>query len=195
MGLYSSSNKKAIKYYEKALTAFNTLNPTTGKSNLKEAEIFLKKAIAKDSSFHEAYSLYSNVSLEKGDIKSGIYFRNKMIEKNPNVPIIEYYFLAGMQMAVGNYKECLKNAKKYRDSPFANKVYLVNIKRMVENCVFALNAIANQGTFSPVNLGEGVNTTNPEYFPSVTADDSTLLFTRMIEDSRAPMGTRGEARK
>ena len=88
MGLYSSSNKKAIKYYEKALTAFNTLNPTTGKSNLKEAEIFLKKAIAKDSSFHEAYSLYSNVSLEKGDIKSGIYFRNKMIEKNPNVPII-----------------------------------------------------------------------------------------------------------
>ena len=63
---------------------------------------------------------------------------------------------------------------------------------MVENCVFALNAIANQGTFSPVNLGEGVNTTNPEYFPSVTADDSTLLFTRMIEDSRAPMGTRQE---
>ena len=107
MGLYSSVNKKAIKYYEKALIAFNTINPTTGKSNIKEAEIFLKKAIAKDSSFHEAYSLYSNVSIEKGDIESGIYFRNKMIEKNPNVPVIEYYFLAGMQMAVGNYKECL----------------------------------------------------------------------------------------
>ena len=64
MGLYSSVNKKAIKYYEKALIAFNTINPTTGKSNIKEAEIFLKKAIAKDSSFHEAYSLYSNVTLE-----------------------------------------------------------------------------------------------------------------------------------
>jgi len=192
MGLYSSVNKKAIKYYEKALIAFNTINPTTGKSNIKEAEIFLKKAIAKDSSFHEAYSLYSNVSIEKGDIESGIYFRNKMIEKNPNVPVIEYYFLAGMQMAVGNYKECLKNAKKYRDSPFANKVYLVNVKRMIENCVFAINAIENKGNFNPVNLGEGVNTSNPEYFPSVTADDSTLLFTRMIEDSRAPMGTRQE---
>ena len=192
MGLYSSTNKKAIKYYEKAITAFNTINPTTGKSDLKEAEIFLKKAIAKDSSFHEAYSLYSNVSIEKGDIESGIYFRNKMIEKNPNVPIIEYYFLAGMQMAVGDYKECLKNAKKYRDSPFANKAYLVNIKRMIENCVFAINAMANKGSFNPINLGEGVNTSNPEYFPSVTADDSTLLFTRMIEDKRAPMGTRQE---
>ena len=47
MGLYSSTNKKAIKYYEKAITAFNTINPTTGKSDLNEAEIFLKKAIAK----------------------------------------------------------------------------------------------------------------------------------------------------
>ena len=37
MGLYSSTNKKAIKYYEKAITAFNTINPTTGKSDLNEA--------------------------------------------------------------------------------------------------------------------------------------------------------------
>ena len=53
---------------------------------------------------------------------------------------------------------------------------------MIENCVFAINAMANKGSFNPINLGEGVNTSNPEYFPSVTADDSTLLFTRMIED-------------
>ncbi len=191
-GIYSSSNKKAIKYYEKALTSFNTINPESGRGNLKEAEQFLKKAISKDSSFHEAYSLYSNVSLDKGDIESAIFFRNKMIEKNTHVPIIEHYFLAGMQMAVGDYKECLKNAKKYRDSPFTNEVYLTNIQRMIENCVFALNAIANKGDFNPINLGEGVNTSNPEYFPSLTADDSTLLFTRMIEDSRAPFGTKQE---
>ena len=75
--LYSSTNKKAIKNYEKALMCFNTINPVSGKGDLKGAEQYLKKAIGKDSSFHEAYSLYSNVALEKGDIENGIYYRKR----------------------------------------------------------------------------------------------------------------------
>ena len=67
-----------------------------------------------------------------------------------------------MQMAVGDYKECFKNAK-IRGFPFANKVS-GQYQRMVENCVFAINAMANKGSFNPINLGEGINTSNPESF-------------------------------
>ena len=190
--LYSSTNKKAIKNYEKALMCFNTINHASGKGDLKGAEQYLKKAIGKDSSFHEAYSLYSNVALEKGDIENGIYYRKKMMEKNTNVPLVEYYFLAGMQMATGDYRGCLRNARKYSESPLANKNALININRMIENCVFALKALENKSDLEPINLGKGVNSAMPEYFPSVTADDSTLLFTRMINDERAPLGTKQE---
>jgi hypothetical protein len=93
-----------------------------------------------------------------------------------------------MQMAIGSYEECLKNAKKYQQSPLADKRYLPKIERMVQNCLFAIKSKKTPVNFKPINLGETINTELPEYFPSVTADDSTLLFTRRVDDITAPMG-------
>lgn len=190
--LYNTKSKKAIKYFEKALTCFNTIDPVSGKSDLIGAEEFLEKAFTKDSLFVEAYSLASKICIEKGDIHKAIYLKEKMIVISSVVPIIEYFFLAGMQMSIGDYKGCLKNASHYRKSPLAKERFLVNIDRMINNCVFALDAIQNPVDFEPFNLGPGVNTNMPEYFPSVTADDSTLLFTRRINDRRAIYGGKQE---
>ena len=38
--------------------------------------------------------------------------------------------------------------------------------------------------FSPVNLGDSINSTTSEYYPSFTIDDSTLVFTRRGEGIR-----------
>ena len=46
--LYNTKSKKAIKYFEKALTCFNTIDPVSGKSDLTGAEEFLEKAFTKD---------------------------------------------------------------------------------------------------------------------------------------------------
>ena len=62
------------------------------------------------------------------------------------------------------------------------------INRMIQNCEFAINAIKSPVNFEPINLGSSINTELPEYFPSVTADDSTFLFTRRVNDISAPMG-------
>ena len=186
--LYSSTNKKAIKNYEKALMCFNTINPVSGKGDLKGAEQYLKKAIGKDSTFHEAYSLYSNVALEKGDIENGIYYRKKMMEKNANVPLFEYYVLASLQIEIGDYIGCLKNAKKYKESPLAKKNVTVKINRLIENSVFAIDALKNKSNVELINLGGIINTEMDEYFPSLTTDDSTLIFTRLVNDNRALLG-------
>ena len=189
---YTTKSKKAIKFYHKALTCFNTIDHVSGKADLTGAEENIKKALSKDSLFGEAYGLASKISIEKGKIQEAINFKNKMISVSPVVPLIEYYFLSGMQMSIGDYENCLKNAKKYKSSPLADSRYMVNIERMIKNCVFAINAIQNPVDFNPFNLGPGVNTEMPEYFPSVTADDSTLLFTRRIIDERAPYGGKQE---
>jgi len=140
----------------------------------------------------EVYSLLSNLQVEKGDIHKAIFYRKEMLKVSKAIPLTEYYFLAGMQMAVGEYEGCLKNAKRYISSPLADQRYMVNAKRMINNCVFAMNAMKNPIDFNPINLGPSINTKMPEYFPSTTADDSTLLFTRMINDIRAPFGTKQE---
>ncbi|MBM78951.1 MAG: hypothetical protein CL846_10765 [Crocinitomicaceae bacterium] len=189
---YSTKSKKAIKAYEAALDCFNDIDAFTGMPDVPCVEAMIQKALKKDSTFVEAYSLASNMCIENGEIEKAIFYREKMIAVAKRVPIEEFYFLAGMQIATGRYEDCLRNAKHYLNSPLANSKLSVNANRMVDNCLFALNAIENPVDFEPINLGPEINTDMPEYFPSITADDSTLLFTRMVKDNLAPMGNKQE---
>jgi outer membrane protein OmpA-like peptidoglycan-associated protein len=55
----------------------------------------------------------------------------------------------------------------------------------IANCLFAAEAIKNPVPFDPKNLGPNVNTADPEYYPCITADDSTLIYTRRVTDPEA----------
>ena len=190
--LYSSYNKKAIKLYEKAIECYQDISPYSGRGNLKGAEEYLLKSLAKDSTFSEAYILLSQVKVKMGDINSAIFYKEKMMTANPIIPLVEYFYLAGMHMAIGSYEKCLKNAVRYKNSPLADKRYIVRIDKMIENCEFAIEAIKNPVDFDPINLGSSINSELPEYFPSITADDSTFLFTRRVNDLSAPGGRQEE---
>lgn len=190
--LYSSYNKKAIKLYEKAIECYQDISPFSGRGNLKGAEEYLLKSLAKDSTFSEAYILLSQVKVKMGDINSAIFFKEKMMTVNPIIPLVEYFYLAGMHMAIGSYEKCLKNAVRYKNSPLADQRYIGRIDKMIENCEFAIEAIKNPVDFNPINLGSSINSELPEYFPSITADDSTFLFTRRVNDLSAPGGRQEE---
>ena len=95
-------------------------------------------------------------------------------------------------MAIGSYEKCLKNAVRYKNSPLADQRYMGRIDKMIENCQFAIQAIKNPVDFDPINLGSSINSELPEYFPSITADDSTFLFTRRVNDLSAPGGRQEE---
>ena len=55
---------------------------------------------------------------------------------------------------------------------------------MRANCEFAQKALESPLDFNPINIGPGINTADPEYFPTITVDGKTILFTRRIEDGR-----------
>ena len=186
--LYSTYSKKAIKLYEKSIVCYNDISPLNGRGNLIGAEVYLIKSLSKDSTFSEAYFLLSQIKVQMGDINSAIFYKEKMMAVNPIIPLVEYYNLAGLHMSIGSYKKCLKNAVRYKNSPLADERYMGRINRMIENCQFALEAIMNPVDFNPINLGSSINTELPEYFPSITADDSTFLFTRRVNDISAPGG-------
>ncbi|MBP6391328.1 MAG: PD40 domain-containing protein, partial [Flavobacteriales bacterium] len=58
----------------------------------------------------------------------------------------------------------------------------------VDNCAFAAEAIKHPVPFDPKNLGPAVNSANAEYYPCITADDQTLLYTRDLPDAASPWG-------
>jgi outer membrane protein OmpA-like peptidoglycan-associated protein len=58
--------------------------------------------------------------------------------------------------------------------------------KSIKSCEFAVNAMKNPVPFNPVSVGSGINTNDDEYWPSITADGQTLMFTRQPNISNNP---------
>jgi Tfp pilus assembly protein PilF len=168
---YSSSSKSAIKSYERARYQLDL-------NNFKEAESELNTAIKQDDKFVEAYLLLADVYRVTFDNLNAKATYKKAFAINPNFAPDRYYYFDESQLKTGDYQEALQNYQLYKDKvhPASDKLALAD--KYIADCVFALKAIKNPVNFKPENLGPGVNTKEEEYFATLTADESTLIFTR-----------------
>ena len=58
--------------------------------------------------------------------------------------------------------------------------------KQLDNADFAIEAKKTPYPFKPVNLGPNINSEFLEYFPSMTVDEKTILFTRRLPEPRSP---------
>ncbi len=183
-GQWSTKSKKAIKYVESSRMALSQVDMLTGLPNYKNAMAYCDKAIDKDPNFIEAYLMKADYATSAGMKEEAIQAYRKSIEINPNFAKTGYVYLelANLEWESAEYAAAIVNAKKYKEIPGANKEYFRDMDWLVANCEFAIHAIKNPVPFNPINLGEGVNTSNPEYFPTLTVDQKELLFTRHVRD-------------
>jgi hypothetical protein len=64
--------------------------------------------------------------------------------------------------------------------------------RNIERCDFAIHAMNHPVPFNPINMGDSINTIYDEYWPSLTADEEMLVFTRQV--LRDPFGDESSLR-
>jgi hypothetical protein len=169
-GLHTSSGK-ALKIYNEGLSAYDYLDYAA-------AEKDFKQAITIDKNFYEAYIMIAEL-MAKQNRNSEASFNYKAAVRIDSLFFKPVFFnLANAEMMSGDYSNALIHFNVYlaQDgmSPKNKKVAEKNIK----NCEFAVNAIKNPVPFSPIDLGPGINTIDDEYWPSITADGQTLMFTR-----------------
>lgn len=184
---YSTSNKKAIKLFEMGKQAPGlTIDPTTNGPNFRSGIDYMNKALEKDPNFWEAHMFAGEFAELLRDYPLAIQHYRKAIAINPNHSNTgsTYFYLANLEQAVGNYDNAIKNLdifEKYRN---ANPELIKKGREIRENCEFAKYAMENPIDFNPINIGPGINTADPEYFPTITVDGKTILFTRRIADGR-----------
>ncbi|MBK7129912.1 MAG: PD40 domain-containing protein [Crocinitomicaceae bacterium] len=185
MGQWDTKSKKAIKYAEAGMDAINQINPQTGYPDYETGIAYMDKAIAKDPLFSDAYLLKAEFCIQIGRVQEAIAAYKKVLEVKPTVSSTGYiYFdLALLEWSEGLYEDALKHAKIYQSYPNANPEMLIEAKWVIANCEFAVEAIKNPLPFNPINVGSGVNTADPEYFPTLTVDQQQLLFTRRVTQS------------
>ena len=176
-GSYTTKESRAIKLYEDGIECMRVQKWACAESNLKKAAAF-------DERFVEPrYTLAELYDMQGKDAESMASYR-EAIAIQPGFFPNAYLHLADIefrnQQFVGaeqHYRDFLKleNEPVRRD----------RAELGIANCLFAAEAIKNPVPFEPKNLGLNVNTTDPEYYPCITADDSTLIFTRRVTDPEA----------
>lgn len=167
---YSSTSKKAIKHFEMANEFFKQKQD-------KQAEEFLRKAIAEDGNFYEAWFMLAQIYMDnhKGD-KAAEYYLNGL-EADPEKNRNNYLKLADLEYSIGLYSEAAKHLEKWYSFGFNNQRSMDKAEDLDKRLAFALDALKHPVPFQPVSLGPAVNTSEFEYWPSLSIDEKTLFFT------------------
>ena len=184
---YSTSNRKAIKLFEQGKDAPSlSIDPLTNTPNYKEGIRLMNQALDKDAMFWEAHMFAGEFSEIIGDLETAIDHYKSAIEINPQHTRTgsTYFYLANLQQAVGSYQDAIKNIEIFTKFKNANPDLLVKARAIKDACLFAIESMKNPNDFNPINIGPGINTSDPEYFPTITVDGETILFTRRIKDGR-----------
>ncbi len=174
-------NKKAIKYYDQAVEYLRD-------NSLPESIPFLQKAIAADSNYVDAILSLAGVygQLKKHELS---VYNYEWAKRKDTIYFKQYHLPYSINLAgLGKFKEALLAIDYFLAIP---KISPKSIKagNFRKRCYeFALqyentHPISNY-VFAPVNLGDHVNSEKSEYYPSVTIDDSLLVFTRRGEGYR-----------
>jgi len=169
---YSSKSKKAISSFEAAQRSYAA-------NKIDDAFQYLDVAIKKDKRFIEAYLLKADLfySLKQHD--------NELLMLEKAVAIDSLYFVPALfnigvaKYNLGQYEEVVFWMDKFKRNNKSKRSKL-NPDHWVEKARFAQAAIVNPIFIDPANLGTNINSELDEYWPSLSADGSTMIFTVLV---------------
>lgn len=173
-------NKKAVELYNQALERAQD-------GNLASAAGMLLKCIEIDKKFADAYLSLAGVYGQLKSYKSSTEYYEKAFLIDSNYTI-EYKLPYSINLAgQGEFDKALfainellnKNPPKGSSTTKAAEFR----KRSYEFAVdFAKKNTNKNYVFAPKNVGGNINTSEPEYFPSVSIDGKEFFFTRRLNN-------------
>ncbi|TCC90414.1 hypothetical protein EZ428_14160 [Pedobacter frigiditerrae] len=171
----NSLNKKAQESFEDAQQYL--------RQNIYEDGIkHLNEAIKADPKFQLAYiqlgDLYRRL---KNHTKAKENYRNA-INAAPNIETRVYYVLGESELLTGDYSQAKISFLLFQQKYAGNdKDYINRTKKYILDCSFAIIAIKSPTKYEPINMGFYVNSSDRDYFPALTADGQTIIFTRVVK--------------
>ncbi len=174
---YNTNSNKAIKLYEKAEEFFK-------KRQFDEGINSLEKAVGIDPNFTEAlYRLATTYELfQKFEVAAKYYQR--VIESQPDNPRYQgvYLVVANNQLREGKYEEAKQLADKSLLLNPNNQKNTQQAQALLEVCAYAIEGMKKPLDFKPTALESPLNEFKIQYFPVLTGDEQTIVFTARKPD-------------
>lgn len=170
---YSTKKKKAI-------TAFEQSEMFMMRGQVSHAIELLQKAIESDKNFAEAHLRVGSLYKDMGNLNRANYHLNRAVEILPEDKRTAgaYYALADMHFKQYQYAEAKSLLETFKRVGEPDKRLLPEIDKLMRNIDFAQVAIKDTLAFRPKPLQPPLNTFQLQYFPVLTADQKSLIFTR-----------------
>jgi outer membrane protein OmpA-like peptidoglycan-associated protein len=169
----SNATDKLKKSYKEAYKIIDA-------GDFKKGIFQMEKIIKKNPTFINPYLLVADLYKQIGDTEKSLNYFNQAVQIAPDYEPRAYYLMAQLQMNKKNYQEAITHLKKYLAYPTIAVELKRKANKMILDAEFLPTALANPVPFNPVSVGKGVNTAAWEYFPCVTADENTLIYTRQL---------------
>lgn len=169
---------KATRWYDKAQ---QTIAMPTADARAETIEN-LEKAIDAAPDYLDAYVQLGSI-YEK---------EKKYTEALPNFKkadqIDSVYFLPGYllyaraEAGLGHFAEALQLVNRFLTQPNLRESTRRDALQWKGHFTFGLKSLQEHIPFQPVNLGDSINTPDPEYLPTLPIDQKTLIFTRKLQN-------------
>ncbi len=172
-------NKKAKAFYEKALEKAQEDDFTGGIHLLNEA-------VRIDPKFDDAYISLAGIYGQLKNYDSAIYYYSKakaidsLYFKDYNLPYSIYF--AGK----GEFENAKKTIDEFLTIPNLNENSLKAASFRKKSYQFAIDyskeKLSGNYLFEPKNMGDSINSTVSEYYPTITIDGKELVYTRRVKN-------------
>ena len=162
---------KAKEYFDESKKQFL-------QGDLKATIKLLDKAIEKEPTFIDAFFQKAIVfrSVNKNSEAEEAFEKALAISSTyePNA----LFSLAEVESVLGKENEAVAHYQAFLQSSSKNQELRSKADTFVSNNAFITEAKKNPVPFNPISMDSSINTSAQEYFPCLTADGETMIFTR-----------------
>ena len=169
---YTTKSKKAIAYYQES-------EMFMVRRQYEQAQKLLDLAINKDDDFVEAYNRKAYIyGLMRYQDESRTNYL-KVVELEPKNPKFSnaYFFLSEIALSKGDYDGAKELVNKFLSVQPVDRKLAPEAGKILKSIQYARDNMKNSLPFNARPLPDKVNTLMLQYFPVLTADQQTIIFT------------------
>ena len=169
---YSTKSKKAIQYYEQSTNFFI-------RRQYGPALELLEYALKKDKNFAEAHLRVGKIYYAVNNEDQAKFHLQKAVKERYDDPRFTdaHLLLANLQFGDGEYDDAQELLQHLLKIPRLPKVIKDDARSLLANIEYTQQEINNPLPYRPEPVGGRVNQFPLQYFPVLTVDQQTMIFT------------------
>lgn len=170
---YSTKSKRAIERYKEAVTAFELGDYGASLNNLSRA----KRA---DPRFIETYLLEAQVHEHLGNYAKAYELNLAANAIDSNFFALTSLFAGRCALKAGLHEQAIIQLQRYLAREAVPPYRKLQANQMLRSAKYARYAVAHPVKIAPQSLPTTINSVHDAYFPSLSADELTLTFTKLM---------------